>query len=121
MAAVSWKYAFALLDQIMSKTLKLNHASHIKGSFRSDGTNAVILGDNRVIWSSDGAQRESAIDYFMRKQDEWVSLPETQLAAAAYQLAEQKTAEVKRHLERLELALSFPLGTRCPGCSGLPG
>jgi hypothetical protein len=116
--AVSQQYAFALLLQLMCQALKLKDGPQVRDSFRVTDPNAIRLGNDQIIWSPDAAQREAAVNYFLNKQDEWVSLPETQTAADAYRLVEEKTAEVKQHLERLELAQVFPRGSTCDGCKG---
>jgi hypothetical protein len=122
--AVSRQYAFKLLVQLMCQALQLKHGLYSRDTFGPENPNlsgnnsGVMLGNDRIIWSPDANQREWAIEYFLNKQEEWVSMPETQAAADAYRLAEEKTAEVKRHLERLGLDQVFPRGTTCDGCKG---
>jgi hypothetical protein len=116
--AVSLYYAFAIHDQVMSRSLNLRHAPHPRGAFQSEIPNTIHLAGQPVISSPDPTQQEAAVEFLLRAQKEWVSLPEAKAAAEAYRLAEHRTEEVKGHLDRLKLDLAFPKGSLCEGCKG---
>jgi hypothetical protein len=117
--AVSFGYAFAIHDQVMSRSLGLRHAPHSREAFRSEFPNTIHLAGKPVIFSPDPTQREAAVEFLLRAQKEGVSLPEAKAAAQAYRLAEQQTEAVKeQHLDRLRLEIAFPKGSLCEGCRG---
>ena len=66
--------------------------------------------------NSEPDQCANATKYFLRKQEEMKSLPQAQAAGKAYRIAEAATEDVKGHIERLRLAVGFPLGSVCDGC-----
>jgi hypothetical protein len=110
--ALSLYYAFAIHDQVMSRSLNLRHARHSRGAFWSEFPNTVHLAGQPVISSPDPTQREAAIEFLLKTQEEFVSLPEAKATANAYQLAEHRTDEVRGHLDRLRLAQFHILCTK---------
>lgn len=116
--AVSLYYAFTIHDQVLSQALGLRHAPLARGLFTLEGSSTIHLGGHPVISSPDQAQREAAIEFLLRVQMEWVSLPEVGVAAEAYRQAEAKTSAVKGHVERLRLRVAFPPGSTCDACRG---
>lgn len=118
--AVGLAYAFALYDQVISRSLGLNHGSITRGAFAFigglEGTNTLQLANGPAIKYSDEGQREEAIEFFLKAQGEWVALPEARAAAEAYRKADQATGEVKGHIDRLRLAVAFPPGSVCDAC-----
>ena len=82
---------------------------------------AVELCGNPVVYAPEEAQRELAIQFFVKAQEALACLPETLVAAEAFRKAEEKTVAVKAHIDRLKLAVGFPQGTVCDGCKDSVG
>ena len=119
--AVSLYYVFRLYDQALSHSLGLQHRAYESHDFMPYGEDAVELGGNLVVYASEEAQREVAIQFFVKSQKELACLPETLVAAEAFRKAEEKTVAVKAHIDRLKLTVGFPQGTVCDGCKDLVG
>ena len=119
--AVSLYYVFRLYDQALSHSLGLQDRAYESHDFIPYGEDAVELGGNPVVYASEEAQREVAIQYFIKSQKELASLPETLVAAEAFRKAEEKTVAVQAHIDRLKLAVGFPQGTVCDGCKDSVG
>jgi hypothetical protein len=116
--AISLQCAMDTHHQVMSHGLNLPLAMHPKEAYRKEHPGVVSVAGQPFISSSDPVQLEAAIECLWKAQMDWASLPEAKAAAEAYRAAEQATGEVKRHLERLALALTFPRGSSCEGCPG---
>ena len=120
--AVSLRYAFAIHAQLMAGYLGLGHRRHQRDDFQEDPfrenpLKAVInLAGIPVISSEDCAQRNAAIEFFLRFQTDSGSLLEVQKAGKAYQIAGRATEEVIRCLDDLDLMLVFPPNSRCKSC-----
>jgi hypothetical protein len=112
--AVSLQCAMDTHHQVMARGLNLHHAMHPREAYHREHSKA----GQPFISSGDPAQLEVAVECLWKAQVDWVSLAEAKIAAEAYRAAEQATEEVKRHLERISLALTFPRGSSCEGCPG---
>ena len=119
-SAVGLAYAFALYDQVLSRSLKLSHGPLSEGAFAlisgMKRTNTLHLANGPAIFAPDEIQRMQAITFIIKGQETMVQLPEANAAAEGYRLAETRVENVKRHIQRLRLVLGFPLGSECDGC-----
>jgi hypothetical protein len=117
-AAVDPYYAFTVYRQVLSRSLHLPLAPKRKDEFWPEAPDTVHLGGRPVITAPDATLRERAVNFLLEAQKKLVSMEEAQAATDCYRKAEQKTEELKRHLDRLRLARVFPTGVYCDVCSG---
>ena len=118
--AVGLAYAFALYDQILSRSLNQSHGPIAEGAFLPisgmEHTNTLHLATGPAIYAPDEGQRVRAINFIVEGQETMVQLPEASAAAEGYRTAEKGVENVKRHIQRLRLALGLPLGSECEAC-----
>lgn len=117
-AAASLYAVMDLHGQVMSRALNLRHAMHPREAFIVERPGVIFLAGQPAVSSQDPQQLDRAVDFLIRTREEGALMPEAQVAAAAYRMAEQAAEEVKGHLERLELMLVFPEGSACEMCPG---
>ena len=119
--AVGLAYAFALYDQLLSRSLGLRHGPVTRDAFRFisglEETNTLHLANGPAIKYSDKDQKDVAIEFILKAQEGLGDLPKAKPTADAYGEAERATREVKKHVERLRLAVGFPTGSVCDACS----
>ena len=117
-AAVDLYYVFTIYRQVLAQSLGLSLVAKRKEEFLSEAPDTVHLGGRPVIAAPNAALRGQAVDFLLQAQDKFVSIEEAQTAKVCYREGEQRTDELKRHLDRLRLARAFPAGTLCDGCRG---
>lgn len=117
--ALGLYYAYTIYDQVFSRVVGILLSPKRKEEFSFEEPNVTRLGGYMVVCSHDLSLHEKAIDYLVGAQVSLAELPETRAVRAAYKSALSKTALVKKHSERIRLAVVFPEGSKCVGCSQL--
>jgi len=115
--ALGLYYAYTLYDQVFSRAVGIPLSSKCRGDFTFEPPNVTRLGGYMVVRSHDLSLHTLAISCLLDAQVSLVELTETKAARAAYEAALSKTALVKKHSERIRLAVAFPEGSTCDGCS----
>ena len=114
--AVSLYYAFAIHRQILARCLRLAHQDLRPEAFGQEKPSLTYLGNYPVISGSDDVVHQRGVEFFLRTQAEWSDFPETLEAAGAFRRAEQACGVIQGHIDRSQLAVSFPEGSYCDGC-----
>ncbi len=117
--ALGLYYAYTIYDHVFSRVVGILLSPKHKEEFSFEEPNVTRLGGYMVVCSHDLSLHEKAIDYLVGAQVSLAELPETRVVRAAYKSALSKTALVKKHSERIRLAVVFPEGSKCVGCSQL--
>ncbi len=115
--AVSLHYAFDVFDQVLSQALNLRQAPHPRESFDEEVKGVTQLAGQRMVSSADPEHHSAAIDVAIRASREWKAMPEAEVAAKCYRSAEERTALVNSHVDRINLMVRLPSGTTCEGCA----
>lgn len=118
--AVGLAYVFAFYDQVLSRSLNLSHGAITIGAFLPisgmEHTNTFHLSNGPAISASEEDQRDRAISFMVERQETMIPLSEARASAKGYRAVETRVENVKRHIQRLRLALGFPPGSKCDGC-----
>ena len=112
-------YAYTIYDQVFPRAVGIRLVQKHKEDFTFEPPNVTHLGGYMAVRSRDLHLHTLAIDYLLDAQVSLAELPETRTVRAAYKSALSKTALVKKHSERIRLAVAFPAGSKCDGCSQL--
>lgn len=115
--ALGLYYAYTIFDQVFSRVVGIPLAQKCKNDFTFEPPNVTLLGSYMVIRGQDRSLHTLAINYLLEAQVSLAELVETRAVRAAYKSALSKTALVKKHSERIRLAVAFPEGSTCDGCS----
>lgn len=110
-------YANTLYDQVFSRAVGISLSSKRREDFTFESPNFTRLGGYMVVCSHDLSLHTLAISYLLDAQVSLVELTETRAARAAYEAALSRTASVRKHSDRIRLAVVFPEGSTCDGCS----
>jgi excisionase family DNA binding protein len=109
-------YAYSIYDQVFCKVIGIRLGLIQKDQFAFDAPNTMRLGGQPVIRHQDANMRTKAVDFFLDAETSLVDLPEAGKAKNAYEDAQQKTEEVKRHADRIRLTVAFLQGSACDAC-----
>ena len=110
-------YVFTIFYQVLSQCLELPLGLKRQDEFvTGDVENTIFLGGIPVIRLIQGSQREEVIQFLLRAQADWVSLPESLAAAQAYRVAKAAIDGVNRIIDRLRLTPGFSPGSKCELC-----
>ena len=110
-------YVFTIFHQVLSKCLDSPLGLKRPDEFVTGAVaNTIYLGGIPVIRLIDGPQREAAIQFLLKAQEAWISLPESLAAAQAYREAKAATDRVNRIIDRLRLTPGSPPGSKCVLC-----
>ncbi len=112
-------YAYTLYDQVFSRVVGIPLVQKRKEDFTFEPLNITRLGGYVVVRSHDLSLHTLAINYLLDAQVSLVELMETLAARAAYEEVLSRTDLVKKHSDRIRLAVAFPEGSKCDGCSQL--
>ena len=112
-------YAYTLYDQVFSRVVGILLSPKRKEEFSFEEPNVTRLGGYMVVCSHDLSLHTVAIDYLLKAQVSLAELPEAGAVRVAYEEALSRTASVEKHADRIRLAVAFPEGSKCDGCSQL--
>ena len=110
-------YAYTLYEQVFSRAVGIPLAPKCMEDFSFESPRVTRLGGYILVHSHDPSIHTLAVDYLLQAQVSLVELTETRAARAAYEEVLSRTVLVKKHSERIRLAVAFPEGSTCDGCS----
>lgn len=110
-------YAYTIYDQVFSRVVGIPLSPKRKEEFSFEEPNVTRLGGYIVVRSHDPSLHALAVEFLLQAQVSLAELAEARAVRAAYKSALSKTALVKKHSERIRLAVAFPKGSTCDGCS----
>ncbi|MFC1980447.1 hypothetical protein ACFLVS_06400 [Chloroflexota bacterium] len=115
--ALGLYYAYTIYDQVFSQVVGIPLAQKRREEFTFEPPNVTNLGSYLIVRSHDISLHTLAINYLLDAQISLAELPEARAVRSAYNSALSKTALVKKHSERIRLAVAFPEGSKCDGCT----
>ena len=115
--ALGLYYAYTIYDQVFSRAVGISLAPKCMGDFTFESPRITRLGQYIVVRSHNLSLHTLAISYLLEAQVSLVELTETRAARAAYEEVLSRRASVRKHSDRIRLAVAFPEGSTCDGCS----
>jgi len=110
-------FAYTLYDQVFSRVVGIPLAQKRKEDFTFEPPNVTSLGSYLIVRSHDISLHTLAINILLDAQVSLAELAEARAVRTAYKSALSRTALVRKHSDRIRLAVVFPEGSTCDGCS----
>ena len=115
--ALGLYYVYTVYDQVFCRAVGISLSPKRREDFILESPRVTRLGGYILVQSHDPSIHTLAINYLLEAQGSLSKLPEARVARIAYEAVLSITALVKKHSDRIRLAVAFLEGSTCDGCS----